>query len=70
MYILNVLFTYLPVLNNITYALQSRYAAALSGEPSKIRQQRGISGGRPSFYAEIALDGATIVEFSDSFEAD
>ena len=98
MYILNVLFTYLPVfllylrptlltnaplngvasacefsgglLNTITYALQSRYAAALLGGPSTIRQQRDISGGRPSFYAEIALDGATIVEFSDSFEAD
>ena len=41
------------LLNTLTYALQSRYAAALSGGPSPIRAEIDNSGGRVTYSPEI-----------------
>ena len=54
------------LLNTLTYALQSRYAARLTGGPSAIRQQRDTNRGGQSYSVEFAEDVDPPIEFVDS----
>jgi len=56
------------LLNTLSYALRSRYATALRGGPSTIRQHVGLLPGRMSFVVEVNESESTVREFVEGGE--